>query len=1125
MSTLIFQAIDWQIKNIRNKESSEISETIVQVFGKTKECENVYLEITDFEYSFFVKSLQLKTFKEDDRLLKSINHYLGMKYKGLPFKYEDYIHVSYLPYKFKDFYYFNGEKKECFLKFKSKDYYVLSSFANLLFEKKGRIQGTQGILDFSHTYNKGKDALIQFFHSQNIKPSGWIKVDNYKVLDNLPTQSEFNIKADWKDVINYESDEIVKFKLCAYDIECISEDGTFPLASRESDKIVSIAATISEIGSNKIIYKCIIILSENEKKYCPKIKGVDVFNCNDECSLILKFCEVIREQNPDFITGWNNFGFDDKYIRDRADFLNISREVNFSRFFNHKSKFRENVKLSSGALGDNIFNFYEMYGRVNFDLMKVIQRDNRLVSYKLDFVASKFFREQIIKIENENKISILTLKNKNTIFHKGQYVFILRTDCDTDYNYEYKKQIKFQILDINENIIKINSFIDPDFLKEKGTKFICNAKDDLPPSQIFEKYKKGKPEDLKVLSLYNIQDCELCNLLCNKMFILINNIAMANTCYTTSYNIFNRGQGVRVYSIVSKKCLELGFVIPDLKRDTDNNQTFEGACVIPPTPGIKPAIFCLDYAALYPRSIICRNISHEMYLKDATDENIEEYKKKYPNYTFNRIQYNIVTEKKKPKTKTEMTYEYVKENYGFNDIEKMLSDDKTEIKEEKKNVKVCYFAVNKDINKIGIIPRVVKDVLESRANVRKEQKRFEPHSFTWEIFEQKQLSYKVVCNSVYGALGASTGKIGLMELAACTTATGQIMLKTAKRFAEVILPKIIHLAFDSYDKYYDYIFKLFKSSSEDHRCEANKYFVSEDLTEINKHFKSVYENIISTLKDYDFNLKVEYGDTDSIFVSANLTRKDTKKPIYGLELRDLHIKIGKIAESIINELLPDPENLEYEKILSPFIILSKKRYVGNLYESDPTKFFQKNMGLVLKRRDNAPIVKYIYGGMVDKLLNTEDQQKGKREGLAFVEKSLNDMISGKFKINYFTISKSLRSEYKNPDQIAHYVLAKRIALRDPGNAPKSGDRIDYVYIKVDNLKVKLQGDRIETPEYIMKNGLQIDYKFYITNQLKEPCLQIMNLFYKKADILFDNIIKKCELIQDGYVMNDITKFL
>ena len=1121
MSSLIFQAIDWQTKTVRDKSDPEITKTEIYVFGKTKDKEDVYLEITDFIFSFYVKLGQDKRDSDIKRIKESIEYYLSLPINNTESTFNEYIESKLT--NLKDFYYFNGEQKQKFIKFESNNYYILSQFARLLSDRK---QKPREILDLSNTYNKGKDALIQFFHKQNIKPSGWVEVKDYELItDDKPTYSKYNIRSIYSNVLHYESDDIVKFKLCAYDIECLSEDGTFPLASRKTDKIVSIAATISELGDNNMIYKCIIILSDNDKKKCPNIDNVDVFNCKTEKDLILKFCDVIQKQNPDFITGWNNFGFDDKYINDRATLLKINNKINFSRYKIHRNKFIKDKKLSSGALGDNILNFYDMPGRVNFDLMKTIQRDNRLVSYKLDFVVSKFFREQIVKIENQDKLSILTIKNKSSIFHKGQYVFILRTDCDTDYNYEYNKQIKFRIEDIKDNLITFKDFIDPEFLNEKGTKFICNAKDDLPPSQIFEKYKQGKPEDLKKLSLYNIQDCELCNLLCNKMFILINNIAMANTCYTTSFNIFNRGQGVRVYSIVSKKCLELGYVIPDLKRDTDNNQTFEGACVIPPTPGIKPAIFCLDYAALYPRSIICRNISHEMYLKDATDDNIDEYKAKYPNYTFNRIEYNIVTEKKKPKTKTEMTYEYVKENYGFNDIEKMINNETNKEFEETKKTKICYFAVNKDISKVGIIPQVVKDVLESRANVRKEQKRFEPHSFNWEIFEQKQLSYKVVCNSIYGALGASTGKIGLMELAACTTATGQIMLKTAKKFAEVILPKIIHLAFDNYDKYYKYIFKLFKSSSEDHRCEANKYFVSEDLTDLNKHFKSVYENIITTLKNYNFNLKVEYGDTDSIFVSANLTRKDTKESVYGLELRDLHIKIGKIAESIINELLPYPENLEYEKILSPFIILSKKRYVGNLYESDPKKFFQKNMGLVLKRRDNAPIVKYIYGGMVDKLLNTEDQQRGKREGLAFVEKSLNDMIEGKFKINYFTISKSLKSEYKNPDQIAHYVLAKRIALRDPGNAPKSGDRIDYVYIKVDNLKVKLQGDRIETPEYIMKNDLQIDYKFYITNQLKEPCLQIMNLFYKKANILFNNIIKKCDLLQQGYIMNDITKLL
>ena len=44
------------------------------------------------------------------------------------------------------------------------------------------------------------------------------------------------------------------------------------------------------------------------------------------------------------------------------------------------------------------------------------------------------------------------------------------------------------------------------------------------------------------------------------------------------------------------------------------------------------------------------------------------------------------------------------------------------------------------------------------------------------------------------------------------------------------------------------------------------------------------------------------------------------------------------------------------------------------------------------------------------------------------------------------ITKSLRGYYKNPDQIAHKVLADRIGERDPGNKPKSNDRIPFVYI-------------------------------------------------------------------------------
>ncbi len=57
----------------------------------------------------------------------------------------------------------------------------------------------------------------------------------------------------------------------------------------------------------------------------------------------------------------------------------------------------------------------------------------------------------------------------------------------------------------------------------------------------------------------------------------------------------------------------------------------------------------------------------------------------------------------------------------------------------------------------------------------------------------------------------------------------------------------------------------------------------------------------------------------------------------------------------------------------PFILMSKKRYIGDKYEwiedVDKKKYKRTSMGIVMKRRDNAPIVKYIFGNMVNRLMS------------------------------------------------------------------------------------------------------------------------------------------------------------
>jgi DNA polymerase elongation subunit (family B) len=154
----------------------------------------------------------------------------------------------------------------------------------------------------------------------------------------------------------------------------------------------------------------------------------------------------------------------------------------------------------------------------------------------------------------------------------------------------------------------------------------------------------------------------------------------------------------------------------------------------------------------------------------------------------------------------------------------------------------------------------------------------------------------------------------------------------------------------------------------------------------------------------------------------------------------------------------------------PFCLLSKKRYVGMLYETDPNKGKRKEMGIVLKRRDNAPIVKDIYGGIIDILMKKQNI----KEAIDFLKSCLQNIVEEKYPMDKLIITKSLRSGYKNPNAIAHKVLADRITARDPGNKPSSGDRIPFVYIHSQN-KNALQGEKIETPSFIREHNLKIDY--------------------------------------------------
>jgi DNA polymerase elongation subunit (family B) len=382
-------------------------------------------------------------------------------------------------------------------------------------------------------------------------------------------------------------------------------------------------------------------------------------------------------------------------------------------------------------------------------------------------------------------------------------------------------------------------------------------------------------------------------------------------------------------------------------------------------------------------------------------------------------------------------YEYV--NITYDTFKYVRKTPSAAAQKVKCGYKICRFA-QFPIGTRAIMPSILEELLKARKTTRK-MIPGEKDEFMKNVLDKRQLGYKVTANSLYGQCGAKTSSFYEKDCAASTTATGRLLLTYAKRLIE---------------EYYG-----------DRVCETEKY-----------------GKVVS-------KAEYIYGDTDSVFFTFNLQTLEGE-PIRGEKALEITIELAQQAGELASKFLKGPHDLEYEKTFMPFCLLSKKRYVGMLYETDPKKGKRKEMGIVLKRRDNAPIVKDIYGGIIDILMKEQDIGKA----MQFLKACLRDIVDEKYPMDKLIITKSLRSGYKNPQQISHKVLADRMTQRDPGNKPSSGDRIPYVYIHNPS-KTALQGDKIETPTFIIENKLKIDYSFYITNQIMKPVQQVFALVLEK----------------------------
>lgn len=437
-------------------------------------------------------------------------------------------------------------------------------------------------------------------------------------------------------------------------------------------------------------------------------------------------------------------------------------------------------------------------------------------------------------------------------------------------------------------------------LDNLAEKYLGTKKIDMDYDLIYPKYHdaKGRVD----LAVYCVKDAWLVYKLLSKLCKLTVISQMSTVCGISMKDVLGRGQGIRCISLMLRYAKDRNPVLMlprvEIKRKTQRKrqfskkngalvmddveveieQSFKGAVVVDPSSGFyTDAVSCLDFASLYPSIMQAMNMSYETLV----------YKQKVNKYGW----------KQDEDIRTIPDYDYIEGKL----VTKINPHNPSFIMKNKRK---------------GLLPEILDELLAARKMVKKQMKQCDPESTMYKVFNGKQLSYKVCCNSVYGFTGATVGFLPCRDIAQSVTKYGRgLTLKT-------------------------------KSLIENHpkwgRNGAGCHCI--------------------------------YGDTDSVFVHVPRTLVDGKNDD---ELMENAHKFGEVMADYVTKVFISPIFLEYEKSFSSFLLIKKKRYAGYKYEPGlKPKLYIK--GLESVRRDYAPLLVKIQKQVLHALIIQKDTEEACR---------------------------------------------------------------------------------------------------------------------------------------------------
>jgi DNA polymerase elongation subunit (family B) len=1013
-----------------------------------------------------------------------------------------------------------------------------------IFKKQVRISGINGLSSCIFEKDEFKvheiniDPLIKFTTLRMLKLGSWVKAlvekdflrYNYKVNEDVDdikidldddnvsnadsedylygrtalTDIEFTVDYNCLEPVDVDDTIVPRQKVISFDLECYSENHNSKISDPNGAKneIIQISVISMSLGDKESDW--VNYLLTIKKDYDVVLDNVKVRNFNDERSLLLGFARIINELDPDILIGYNILKFDWNYLLIRAEFLGIYPEfIKIGRLIDVPAN-KKVVNWSSSAYGEQSFAYLQCQGRLNIDVLVEVERNHKFESYSLNSVAKYF-------LDDEKKD--LTAKQ---LFKLYKFACEIKK-INQEYNASKVKTIDNHI----ERLDKIKKLCDNGGIfddEEEGV--TCELRDDIinchnklnniNDDNNHENLKKvlkiaeemtgyiSKP--MKIIGEYCIYDSVLTMKLFFKLQVLINLEQMSNIfCVPISY-LQSRGQQIKILAQAYRYTFPRGIVIPFKGYTEESEEQYIGATVIDAVPGYWEYIVTLDFASLYPSIMIANNIDYSTYL----DPNISSTAN-IPDHDCNVMEFDAHRgcphdkEKRKTKVKKE---DIICGHFKHRFTKSMENKETGEYENE------------------GVLPSILRRLLSERKKVKglmkelaakqkamTDKKELSNIELQLTVNDAKQLALKVSANSMYGAMGARTGFMPLIQAAASVTAYGRLYIDRAIKFILNTFEgsKLVYGDTDSCMIRFNTnnpadTFKIGKIASAEvsktfpppvemaFECVYGKFLLLSKkryiayTININGEVESqTKKGVVLKRRDNTHYLKQVYGD----FIEDIMNRKTESDIFY-----NLYMNINKLFTRQV-----DAKDLCISKSIGDVIGYAKKAVMPKKEGDKSTSWMNKNKkkeGITFflgHERNTDPNLKDINGKML----------KFKPLANSFgIPTPILDPLDKRLKY----------------DNASHLLLALKILSR--GDVVPPNTRLQYVFLDT-GVDDELQGNKIEDYTYYKENkrklNLQLDSFYYYEKQLIKPISEVIDALYKKESVKFESTVAKLDRYQ------------